>query len=151
MSFKTTLVTLLTTAFVIAVSNSCVHQHLGSKGDRLTELRETVTRCWTEKLKGNWAEFERCGCQSWRSKIGPQGLKPKMRITSFQVGDIEMVSEGEALVTVSFDFETMGYSFKGASVKERWVLEGRRWSFCPNMPQLTTPFGPLKTGREGEP
>lgn len=135
-------------AFLLLSLTGCTLNNFGIKADSADKLRERVVRCWNEKLKGNWEGFQKCACERWLSKRGSQGLQPKMKITSFQVVQIEMGSEQEAFVTVSFDLEAMGYTFKGATVRERWVLEKSNWSFCPE--ETVTPFGPLKDRGQGE-
>jgi hypothetical protein len=107
--------------------------HLGDRGPAVS-LESRVAAHWQAKVNRNWREAYTFLCRAYRSQISEDSYvsSSNLRILAFQVAAVEMDPEGtRATVTVRFDVDGMGITFKDISFQEEWINEARSWYLCP--------------------
>ena len=106
-------------------------------------LRERAEKVWQGKVSGDCVAVYNGMSAQYRKMVSRDAFGTgclKNRIEAFQITDIAMADDNtHAVVTVKFDTFQMGYLFKGAQLKEKWVKEGRQWVLDPR-PAGKNPF-----------
>ena len=117
--------------FVVLSLTACAH--LGDR-DPAASLESRVTAHWQAKVNGNWREAYAFLCRAYRSQVTEDSYvsSSNLKFLAFRVAAVEMDPERtRATVTVRFDVNGMGITFKDISFQEEWINEDRSWYLCP--------------------